>query len=472
MSIIGILVKHKLWGNGIIEDRHKDMLYVRFSGTSSKHRIIKFQLPDAFRKKHLMALDDTAEERIEQLLAEYQCTVCKTDLLYTEPIDGKRYCMSCKSKNAKTCPYCGKAHMKDGMVPVIDQDYFYGLKYICKKCAEAETYVCGKCKSRYAIEYEKPHTIKNILVCDTCYKRTIRTCSFCNQRFDLDDGDVFRERNEPVYVCPDCLELETVICQSCNQRKLNSMIVASKYIATEELICTDCAKTCVTCETAMQEKDARKIFGKLYCPDCVKKHMKECAYCYEDFMPTTLQQEICPECDNAEKYIERLQKLDFSACSYQELNYYTLESIDRCELFTNLYKSYLEDAGIAGFNNIGKPRHLLIMRFRDYKLVITYLPKTVTDKVLHSCNVTMTEFRKRDGAHSVYKGIKEWLDTSSQYIQTPAGKVRILLYPVLLRVQTEFDKYYGKEWNGPGDYIEIGNYGDTTNFYIIGILEK
>ena len=33
-------------------------------------------------------------------------------------------------------------------------------------------------------------------------------------------------------------------------------------------------------------------------------------------------------------------------------------------------------------------------------------------------------------------------------------------------------KIYGKEWNGPYHYTEIGNYGDTTNFYIIGLLQS
>ena len=31
-------------------------------------------------------------------------------------------------------------------------------------------------------------------------------------------------------------------------------------------------------------------------------------------------------------------------------------------------------------------------------------------------------------------------------------------------------KWNGKQWNGPYDYIEIGNYGDTKSFYIIGEL--
>ena len=83
----------------------------------------------------------------------------------------------------------------------------------------------------------------------------------------------------------------------------------------------------------------------------------------------------------------------------------------------------------------------------------------------------MTEFRSRKGKLQVYDAIKRWEPTSTSKIDSAAGKMHIINYPILLRVQTEYDKIYGKEWNGPDDYIEIGNYGDTTNFYIIGIIK-
>ena len=110
------------------------------------------------------------------------------------------------------------------------------------------------------------------------------------------------------------------------------------------------------------------------------------------------------------------------------------------------------------------------MNLYPYKLVITYLPKDVIGRVKHSENVTMTQFRSRKGLLAVRNAIKNWVDNSTHFLDTSAGKMKILNYPVLLRVQTDFDKCYGKQWNGPDDYIEIGNYGDTTNFYIIGLL--
>ena len=46
--------------------------------------------------------------------------------------------------------------------------------------------------------------------------------------------------------------------------------------------------------------------------------------------------------------------------------------------------------------------------------------------------------------------------------------VRIWKKPFLICAMTEFDMNYRKEWDGPGEYITYNEYGDTSNFYIIG----
>ena len=83
----------------------------------------------------------------------------------------------------------------------------------------------------------------------------------------------------------------------------------------------------------------------------------------------------------------------------------------------------------------------------------------------------MTEFRTNKGSRSVRVAIDAWKELSTKYMETSAGRMRILNYPVKLRVQTNYDKNYGKMWNGPYDYVEIGNYGDTTPLWIVGLIE-
>ena len=83
----------------------------------------------------------------------------------------------------------------------------------------------------------------------------------------------------------------------------------------------------------------------------------------------------------------------------------------------------------------------------------------------------MTELRSQKGRFRVHAAISQWLEESDHTLSIHEGEVQLLHYPVLIRAQTKYDKVYGKEWNGPDDYIEIGNYGDTTDFYIIGVLK-
>ena len=61
-------------------------------------------------------------------------------------------------------------------------------------------------------------------------------------------------------------------------------------------------------------------------------------------------------------------------------------------------------------------------------------------------------------------------EKAEYFVNTPEGDMAILNNPIKLRVQTDMDRNYGKCWDGQNSYTLIGNYGDTTEFYIIGIL--
>jgi hypothetical protein len=172
-----------------------------------------------------------------------------------------------------------------------------------------------------------------------------------------------------------------------------------------------------------------------------------------------------------EAYISRLKKVDYLSDTYKELRFYQLEYWDRCELFTRLYEHCGRKLGGFYPPATDKPFHFLVLDFVRYKAVVTYLSSSVPGKVRCSTNLTMSEILKKKGESAARRAIDEWRETSTFYMDTSAGKMKILNYPVLLRVQTNYDKNYGKQWNGPYDYIEIGNYGDTTKFWIVGVLE-
>lgn len=199
--------------------------------------------------------------------------------------------------------------------------------------------------------------------------------------------------------------------------------------------------------------------------------MKECTCCGAKFMPQEESDELCPDCIEMTAYIARLKNVGYLLDEYKEFRHYQLEYMDRCELFTRLYEHCGRKLGGFYPPAADEPFHFLVLNLTRYKVVVTFLSSDVTGKVRHSKELTMTKFRRDDGARKVRMAIDAWRESSAQVMETSAGKMRILNYPVKLRVQTDYDKNYGKRWNGPYDYVEIGNYGDTTPFWIVGWIE-
>lgn len=471
MDIIGISVIHKIWGLGVIESQSGDVISVHFTGMEDSQQRTKFQVPDAFRKKFLTAADNNARKCIEQLLDEYNCAACGTPTIHGSPVNGKRFCLSCRPLHTAICPCCGELHSKTAMVSVINKVYYYEPTLICSTCAESHSFVCDKCKERFLTSYKSARKIGSHLFCEDCYETVLCTCSFCGNEYRKDDGRTFYSDGTAVHICPNCIDQQTFFCKTCGQRRLKTSIAVSKFISLKDQLCSSCAVICMHCGIAVYPQDAVRIFEKMYCPDCIETKVKECSYCGEKFVPEHSEQTLCPDCIETEKYIARLQTLDFVNCSYKKIDYYSLESINRCSLFTALYKNCWGIDGKSEYSLTSEDGfRFLEMDLYRYKVLVTYLPRHIVGETKYSCNITMTEFRKHRGKSEVFESIEQWLDTADHFMETAAGEMHILIYPILLRVQTELDKVYGKTWNGPDDYIEIGNYGDTTNFYIIGIL--
>ncbi len=144
-------------------------------------------------------------------------------------------------------------------------------------------------------------------------------------------------------------------------------------------------------------------------------------------------------------YQKRLKQIDLVNCSYKYLHHSYLNDINRCKLFTELYEFCIEKDYHVYKKNLSEPFKFIVFDIFGKKAVATYLSKEITGSVRHSENLTMTEFRSRKGKLQVYDAIKRWEPTSTSRIDSAAGKMHIINYPILLRVQTEYDKVYGKE---------------------------
>lgn len=470
VSIVGANVKHKTFGNGTIIGQKDSFISVQFSSLNNAKKIASFQFPDVFSNNFLTPADDESASIINRFMQERKCNFCEKLHSQTELIDGKWYCPYCKRKYTMPCSLCGSSHIQSELEFVYNPSQRIPL---CKTCSEKYSFVCERCGIRYLSKDNVIPKLDGKLLCANCFDEAASTCHFCGSTFYLDDGKEFYLNNYENYisVCPQCIPFHTFTCSVCGHQQLNEMRVNSKYIPASKRICQKCVLKCSKCGEELSKNQAHFSFEKTFCPTCWQNYKSICPYCKTEFIPESPRSTICPDCANAETYVARLKQVDFQNRAYKRIKYYSLETMDRCELFTQLYV-HCEELEGHKFNtkSCESPYHFLVIKMLGHNLVVTYLQPNIIGTVKYLQNITMTEFRSKKGRHAVHNAVYTWATVSNHFMETSAGKMKILNYPILLRVQTSYDKVYGKEWRGPYDYIEIGNYGNTTSFYIIGLL--
>lgn len=471
MDIINKIILNKKGETGIIEEINENKIKVRYKNNG----MIKnstYQYPYAFKQGFLRFRDEKLNNYINDIIKEYKCSYCGNKDFPIEEIDEKKICSNCKRIRLGKCFLCQEEHLKEKLLFVNDKENLYWTKrQICHICAEENTFICEKCGKRLYNDRQYKN-LKSKKLCKECAESTVEECYFCRKLYDKDDGETLYYGNEEfVNVCPECVMEHTFECSRCHWTELNNRQAISKYISYDKKICIDCACKCEVCKKYIEKEDAILAYGKNYCSDCWKTYKKNCIICCDDYI-SEKGEKICPDCIEMEQYMDRLNKIDFKSQKFIKTSLYNLQNIDRCELFTNLYDSCLDLVKLYCKSRSKNPCHLLIMSIMNYDVVITYLPDDIVGNVRYSESITLTEFRHKKVYSSVEKKIKYWMEKIQKSVITAAGEMKILGYPIQLRIQTKYDKVYGKRWDGYGYYTEIGNYGDTTNFYIIGIIDK
>lgn len=480
MNIVDCKVLHKKWGKGIINAYNGGILSVRFQSMNIDAKPIRFSFPDAFIDGFLIAADDSSAYRIDAAIRSCTCSVCGKVNNTVELIDDKYLCVKCQRYHVITCKYCKKKHLKSNMVKVA-RGNIYNTEVMCLDCSEEKSFMCEECGVRYINANRAQLKFNGKVLCNSCFDELTTVCDFCGKVIDINNAvyvDDFSEsvlvkhRNKDVIcLCEVCAEQNTFICKNCEHRKLNSDIMNSKFIPASELICKDCVEfwaKCDRCGETIMGDDVIQLGNYTYCPECYDRFLMHCPYCNDAFVPNDESQDVCPDCVRMREHVKKVQEAQFINKNYVSMSYYSLENINRCELFTHLYEHYRNLNEMRLFNTEGKPFYYLVIDMYGYRLVVAYFP--VTPEVKYLANITMSKFRTREGRITVIQAIERAKKFPENYVMTSAGQMRIFDYPILLRVQTEHDKKYRKEWNGPGEYVEICNYGDTTDFKIIGIL--
>lgn len=133
-------------------------------------------------------------------------------------------------------------------------------------------------------------------------------------------------------------------------------------------------------------------------------------------------------------------------------------------------------------NHCEEPIDLLKLRFVNMKfkllldLAVVY---DLPDEVVHSLKkqrdiwrsdncMTFSELKRTNFALCILQRDAQ----ANQRIDIGDGKVlRLWDKPFILRAVTEYDKDFRKEWMGGNLEYQGNQYGDTSNFYIIGTIE-
>lgn len=476
MTLIGCTLKHISNGLGIVEDIQQDRIWVRFCNSYKGEIVSKFIIPHAFEKKFLIPVDDETAIIIKALIDELKCSICGSTDSPSEIIDEIRVCKNCKNTITQKCSFCNDYHIKEQfvLIEISRETEYYKIREkvpMCMKCSQEQSFICEECGKKLYIDFKSKIALGNKVLCQSCFDELIVCCSCCGNYFYIDDCKILYDTDygKKIYLCRDCVSSNTFTCGACDRLRVKESLVKSKFIPNELKICTNCAKECEICHSKIYGHENMDSFGKYCCPDCRNNYMRVCEYCNEEFIAANSDNQMCPDCIEMTSYVERLKEIDYSALNFRKLYYFELENIDRCKLFTHLYENVAHKNIMSTILDEQELFEYIILDRYSYKLLIAYLPKSVVGRVRHSENVTMTEFRTRRGASRVGNAAREWTQVDLGSIRTQQGLFQIINYPILLRVQTNYDKNYGKQWNGPDDYIEIGNYGDTTDFHIIGI---
>ena len=172
-------------------------------------------------------------------------------------------CWDCLKKDFTPCHSCGEWYTKvDRRLKEVEEEE--EIK-VCKVCLEdeAEYCTCKQCKKNFNIE--KCTEVESVdgFVCEGCFSRHFRECSFCNGYYHRDR---MREDENGNYACDEC---DVISCAQCyGFMRVDSDI----HWVEEEAYCMNCYeysfRLCDFCEEVFNRDNLFMFDGNQYCYDC------------------------------------------------------------------------------------------------------------------------------------------------------------------------------------------------------------
>ena len=327
---------------------------------------------------------------------------------------------------------------------------------------DIKSHICDHCNQFY-----DEITNSGVLhLCNECSKKYIE-CKSCKKRFFCENDSLTNP------LCDKCHKKRYFVCSVCGKEYLNASKLKSPYVKDRDNICLSCAEDkyyrCKKCGVACEEKYVHLVHfaADMYnglCPRCEEKYLGKCTKCGKEFIlqKTNLKEQFCSSCSRTLKYHRYLDSLDISKYKCESI---TLNELKKMR--TRLLMSRLKHCMFSfpeHFNH--NVEHFDCLIIKDYDtdyLVIYNLPDEF--KGISRAGYTMTELKKEGWS------ILLEINKSPIYYSAFNDKISFLDVPIDIYAQTFDDMNYGNIWHGD-DLVEEGNqYGDTSTFYLIGIIE-
>ena len=318
------------------------------------------------------------------------------------------------------------------------------LRKFIKECGNDN--ICDRCKE-YSKDIKKYGSKK---LCVTCVSEMVK-CDCCNELFEKNECIVVKGNKN---ICKECLEKFYDKCSICDEYYEKEDLISTSYANEGKPICELCADDeyywCNECNMPVSEEFVKRDDQNYeYCPDCAEKVLHECRICGKQTRGT-----LCYECFCKQDYDEYIKQFDLKNKEYEVYNFYTYQNKPSIKLMSRLQdKRYCELSS-------SKYMDVLFIELFGYYFIIQ---RNTFMRIYYFVRGKMKAslFKQKGSARLINLSDGDVYDRKIVSDKDRNYEICFLEKIFKLRAQTVSDTCYDYEHE----------YGETTDFYIIGYIK-